>query len=446
PLRPGYLNAGDREPRLAEGSAEGATERGGIVDNGKKSLFPRWRGLSLFLIVFFLIYGSIHAYALLKAKLAFGFGWGTAAALAPVLIALTFTPLIVHFLGKHGMEEAARVASWIGYTWGGLLFLFYWMSLAVDALHFVIRMAGSVSGTGDRAFFLSGKIPFLALVSLSLALGVYSFFEARTIRVERVRIATDKLPASTPRVRIAQISDVHLGLLVRHRKAEAIAEVIRKVDPDLLVSTGDLVDAEINHLEGLAEIFGKIRPPLGKYAVTGNHEFYAGIGQAVSFTQRAGFSLLRGETVAVGNVLRIAGVDDSAGAGRNPAGGPPETEVLGGKPSPLFTVLLKHRPIVSDGSPGLIDLQLSGHTHKGQIFPFRYIVGSPYPNLSGLFSLGSGFLYTSRGTGTWGPPMRFLSPPEVTVIEIERATPGTSESGTPSSPPVPRAKITRPRL
>lgn len=383
--------------------------------------------MSLFLIVFFLIYGSAHAYALLKAKLALGFGWGTATFLVPPLLALTCAPLIVHHLGKHGMEGAARAASWIGYTWMGLLFFFYWMNLAVDALNLVIRLAGSFSGKWDRAFLVSGKAPFIALVSLSLILGAYSFFEARNIGVERVRLLTRKLPESTPRVRIAQISDVHLGLLVRHRKAEAIAGVIRSVDPDILVSTGDLVDAEINHLEGLAEIFGEIRPRLGKFAVTGNHEFYAGIGQALQFTERAGFTVLRGETVTVENLLRIAGVDDPTGAVLGAGVALPEEEVLGGKPSPLYTILLKHRPLLSGRPAGLFDLQLSGHTHKGQIFPFRYLVARPYPNLSGLFPLGGAFLYTSRGTGTWGPPMRFLSSPVVTVIDIERTTePGPS--------------------
>jgi len=207
---------------------------------------------------------------------------------------------------------------------------------------------------------------------------------------------------------------------VRHRKAEAIAELIRGADPDILVSTGDLVDAEINHLEGLAEIFGTIRPPLGKYAVTGNHEFYAGVGQALQFTRRAGFSILRGEAVTVGNILRIAGVDDPTAAALGEGAGRPEKEVLGGTASPMYTILLKHRPLLSDGSRGLFDLQLSGHTHKGQIFPFRYVVGRPFPLLSGLFPFGGAYLYTSRGTGTWGPPMRFLSPPEVTVIDIER--------------------------
>ena len=394
--------------------------------------------MPLFLIAFFVSLGCVHAYALLKAKSALGFGWGTAALLAPLLVALTCAPLIIYFLAKQGMGGAARAASWVGYTWLGLLFFFLWTNLAVDLVNLVLRVAGAVSGRGIHAFLIAGKAPFFALVFLSLALGTYSFLEAREIGIERVRILTDKLPASTPRLRVAQISDVHLGLLVRHRKAERIAEAIRRADPDILVSTGDLVDAEINHLEGLAEILGEIRPRLGKYAVTGNHEFYAGIDQAILFTQRAGFLVLRGEAVTVGNVLRIAGVDDPTG---DPTGARlggnirrQEGAVLGGEPSPVFTILLKHRPQLSRESRGLFDLQLSGHTHKGQIFPFRYAVARVYPNLAGLFPLGGSFLYTSPGTGTWGPPMRFLSPPVVTVIDIERATTSGAGGPVPAAP------------
>lgn len=379
--------------------------------------------MSLFLITVFGVYGSVHVYALLKAKSALAFGWRTAGLIAPPLLALMFAPLIVHFLGKHGMESAARALSWIGYTWAGLLFFFFWTSLVVDAAHLLIRLAGAVSGGAFPASPLTGRTPFLALIVLSVALGGYGFLEAGDIGIERVRILTDKLPASTSRIRIAQISDVHLGMIVRHGKAEQIAGIIRRANPDILVSTGDLVDAKIDHLDGLAEIFREIRPRLGKYAVTGNHEYYAGIGQALSFTRRAGFDLLRGEAIAIGNILRIAGVDDPAGTAAGGDSNRQEREALGGNPNPMFTILLKHRPRVSEDSRGLFDLQLSGHTHKGQIFPFRYAVGRVYPNLSGLFPLGGSFLYTTRGTGTWGPPMRFLSPPIVAVIDIERAPP-----------------------
>ncbi len=380
--------------------------------------------MSLFLITVFTIYGSVHAYALFRAKSALGFGWKTTLLVVPVLGVLAFAPLIVYFLGKHGMETAARAAAWIGYTWAGFIFFFLWTNLAVDAVNLPLRLAGAISGKGSSAYLIAGKGRFFALVALCLALGFYSFLEAREIGIERITIRTDRLPPSVSRIRIAQISDVHLGLIVRNRKAERIASLVKSVEPDIFVSTGDLVDAQINHIEGLAEIFAEIRPRLGKFAVTGNHEFYAGVDQALEFTRRAGFTVLRGEAVTVGETVRIAGVDDPAGSSLGSGMGRAEAGIFGKTRSPLFTVFLKHRPRISGESRGLFDLQLSGHTHNGQIFPFRYMVGRPYPNLSGLFPLGGSFLYTSRGTGTWGPPMRFLSPPVVTVIDIERAPQG----------------------
>lgn len=376
--------------------------------------------VSLFLITFFLVYGSAHAYALLKARSALGFGWTAAAALSPVLLALVGAPLFVYLLGKHGMEGAARAASWIGYPWMGFLFFFVWMNLAVDVAVLAFRLAGAMAGTWSGPISpVAQKAGFFILVALSIVLSAYSFFEARDIGVEHVRIATDKLPASTRRLRIAQISDVHLGLLVRHEKAETIARLVRRADPDIVVSTGDLVDAQINELAGLAEIFAGIHPPLGKFAVTGNHEFYAGIEQALAFTRRAGFVVLRGQAVTAGGILRIAGVDDPAGAAFGELEGRPEDEILKEGPAGMFRLLLKHRPRASVRSRPLFDLQLSGHTHKGQIFPFRYVVARSYPYVNGLYSFGSSHLYTSPGTGTWGPPMRFVARPKVTLIDIE---------------------------
>ena len=377
--------------------------------------------MSLFLLTFFLIYGGTHAYALYKAQAALGLGWKTVLAVIPPLAALLCGPLIVYSLGERGMEGASRAASWIAYTWMGLLFFFVWMNLAVDAANFLARLLSAVFGDGPRPLIAYGRPAFLSLAGLSVVLGIYSFLEASHLRVEHIRILTDKLPAATKRLRVAQISDVHLGLMVRHRTAAAIAGRVREANPDLFVATGDFVDGRIDHLDGLSGIFREIHPPLGKYAVTGNHEFYAGIGPSLDFIRRAGFTVLRGEAVTVGNALRLVGVDDPASQAFGPAPGRSEEELLGNEPSPLFTLLLKHRPYLSPAARKAADLQLSGHTHNGQIFPFRLLVRIRYPLLSGLYESKNGAsLYTSRGTGTWGPPMRFLAPPEVTIIDIER--------------------------
>lgn len=375
--------------------------------------------MSMFLVSFFLVYGGAHAYALVKARCALGFGWGATLAALPFLLALMCAPIIVHHLSKHDLDQAAHVASWIGYLWMGLLFFFVWTNLALDAVNLAARAAGVLAGKGARPAIPYGRTTFLAMAGLAIALGAWSIVEASRIGTDRVRIVTDKLPPSVRRIRIAQISDVHFGLIVRARTAAAIARIVRAAAPDIFVATGDLVDARINHLEGIAEILAPIPAPLGKYAVTGNHEYYAGIEQALDFTRRAGFTVLPGEAVTPGGAIRLAGVDDEAAAAFGRAA-IPESVALGG-PSPLFTVLLKHRPVVRPAAVAPFDLQLSGHTHNGQLFPFRYLVRRVYPHLAGLYRLANGGgLYVSGGTGTWGPPMRFLSPPAVTIIDIER--------------------------
>jgi len=139
----------------------------------------------------------------------------------------------------------------------------------------------------------------------------------------------------------------------------------------------------------------------------------------LSFTEDAGFTVLRGETASAGGIISIAGVDDPTGKYFGHYKGISEKTLLSGLPKDRFTLLLKHVPVIDNNALGLFDLQLSGHTHDGQIFPFNLVVRLFFPKHAGLFHLPhNALLYVSRGSGTWGPPIRFLSPPEVTIIRL----------------------------
>jgi predicted MPP superfamily phosphohydrolase len=374
--------------------------------------------MRIFLVVFFLIYGSIHVYAFLKAKAALSLRVQTLIPLAIFMAAMTAAPAIIRYLERLHFEVIARVISYIAYIWMGILVMFFLLALCIDVYRLLIYLADLLVKTDLSVLSISARTSFFIPLIFALAGSAYGYFEARDIQVEHLTIKSAKIPEQVNPLRIVQISDVHVGLIVREERLRRIIETVKAESPDILVCTGDFVDGQINRLEGLAEILQEVKPKYGQFAITGNHEYYAGLDQALDFIGRAGFTILRGEAVDVAGV-NIAGVDDATGRQFGMLNGHSEKELLSGLDHDKFTVLLKHRPLVLNDTPGLFDLQLSGHTHKGQIFPFSLITKLYYPKHAGLLKLANNaHLYISRGSGTWGPPIRFLSPPEVTVIEL----------------------------
>jgi hypothetical protein len=380
--------------------------------------------MSLFLLTFLSIYGAIHLYLFVKARSAFATSPGVSLAMGLFLTAMVVAPIAVRLLDRHGMHLAGRYLAYLAYTWMGLLFFFFCLSLCLDVYNLSMRVLALLPGSSTGSLVWKGRDSFTFIILAVLFLGGLSGYSAWQIRLERVVLQTMKLPAQVEKITIAQISDVHLGPMVGERRLARIVGLLERVKPDLVVATGDLVDAQMDRLNNLAAMLATLNPPLGKFAIAGNHEFYAGIRQSGIFLRAAGFNLLRNEGFNLNGLINLVGVDDPAGKRRYPENsgvGREEKILLAHSDSERFTLLLKHRPTVEKESLGQFDLQLSGHTHGGQIFPFNLITRLFYPRQTGLhrFDKGSA-LYLSRGTGTWGPPMRFLSPPEVTIIELQR--------------------------
>ena len=333
-------------------------------------------------------------------------------------------PIAVRLLDRHGLPLVSRYLAYVCYTWMGLIFFFFWMSLCLDVFNLGMRILALLAGSSTSRFMWSGKSSFVLLMLCVVILAASSAFSAWQIRLHRVVLQTTKLPAGNSKLTIAQISDVHLGLMVGERRIARIIRLLDRVKPDVVVCSGDLVDAQMDRFDNLAAMLEKIKAPLGKFAVMGNHEFYAGVRQSERFIKAAGFTLLRNEEYIVDDLFRIVGMDDPVGRRRYKENGEVsmrEPDLLSQSNSKTFTILLKHRPTVEYESLGRFDLQLSGHTHGGQIFPFNLVVKHFYPKQNGLYRLDKGsVLYVNRGSGTWGPPMRFLAPPEVTLIELGR--------------------------
>ena len=260
------------------------------------------------------------------------------------------------------------------------------------------------------------------MISIAVMLiAVYGYFASLQIHVERLAFESPKIVMP---VQMVQISDLHLGLLSDERYCQKVVDEINALDADIIVSTGDLVDMQMDHLDGLGQLMSSIRARRGKYAVLGNHEALAGIQGSRKFTERVGFKLLSNSGVTIDNAVNLVGVDDPAAEESVRQSSVNEPALLKQFDNGLYTILLKHQPVVEQKSKGLFDLQLSGHTHGGQIFPFSLLIHLFYKAPFGLSQLGdNSWLYVSRGTGTWGPPMRVLARPEITLIRLQREAP-----------------------
>ncbi len=377
--------------------------------------------MRLFLTTFFIIYGSFYLYFFLKFRLAFASlatGWYVFLGL---FLALMFLgPVLIHVVEALRQDWIAATFARIVYIWMGFLFLFLCLSLLGDfyggtahLLHLVTHEKWTVPVPGIRTSFLT-------FAGVAAMIGIYGIHEAGQIRIERLIIPTEKLSPERDRFRIVQISDLHLGITTRPEQVRRIVAAISEAEPDLLVCTGDLMDGQPDSFAPNLEPFQRIAPPYGKFAVMGNHEFYVGLERSVKWITWAGFRVLRDETADVAKMIRLIGIDDHE-AFRHSDKFTERIKVFDAvrRDDNRFTIFLKHRPLFVPKIAKIADLQLSGHTHRGQIFPFGLFTRLAFPYHSGLYTFKNGFqLYVSRGTGTWGPPMRFLSPPEITVIDL----------------------------
>ncbi len=377
--------------------------------------------MTAFLVFYLAIYGSMNGYVLWRARAALSLGVRGTVLLGCWLLLMILAPVLMRLCERANIEGTARVMAWTGWCWLGLLFLFICASLVFDLLRGAEALAGMAFGPRATGLAPGVKLSFFLALSLSLAGNVYGFFEARAVRTEHLVIRSAKVPKEVGRFRVVQISDVHFGLILRRGLMSRIARAVEAAQPDLLVSTGDLVDGEPASLDGLSDRLAALPARVGKFAVTGNHEFYAGIERALAFTRKAGFTVLRQEKLNIGDWLTVVGVDDPAGSHlKNGGGAPDERPILATVDVSRFVILLKHQPIVAHGAAGRFGLQLSGHLHGGQIFPFNFVARLSYPFWCGLTKLPEGGeIYVSRGTGTWGPPVRLFAPPEITVIDLE---------------------------
>ncbi len=304
-------------------------------------------------------------------------------------------------------------------TWASLLAIGSFSSLFVLTLVRDVALAvGAASLEGFRDYS-AVAVPVLAALAT-----VAGFVNARRrARVKRVDVPITNLPAPLHGFSIAQISDIHVGATIKREYLDGIVDAVNGLRADMIAVTGDLVDGSVRQLARHTAPLARLSARHGAFFVTGNHEYYSGAGAWVNEVRRLGLSVLMNEHVVLeheGAAVVVAGVTDYGAHHFDPAHrSDPEAAIAGAPSDAGVKVLLAHQPRSAfAAAPAGFDLQLSGHTHGGQFFPWIFLVRLQQPFTAGLHRLGKLWVYISRGTGYWGPPKRLGAPSEITYLRL----------------------------
>ena len=384
----------------------------------------------MFFVVLGTVLGLMHLYVwkrLIKDTTRGRTRWVCTAVLVALLLWLVATLLLPRLLG---WREPAWLA-WPGYVWFGLVVYLFLTLLVLEPVRLALRgwakrkpspTTAAEPAAMNRRLFLAraGAVAAGAASVGVVAVGMVSALGPPDLL--RLPVRLRRLDPAFSGFRIAVVSDIHLGPLAGRAHTERIVRMINQAEPDLVAIVGDLVDGTVEELGAAAEPLQDLVSRDGAFFVTGNHEYF--VDDTASWLielERLGVQPLRNENTVIRRgaaAFDLVGVNDVAGQQRS---NPPDFDrALSGVDGSRPTILLAHQPVqVAEASARGVDLQLSGHSHGGQMWPFHYVVRAVQPSLAGLSSVDKTQLYVTRGAGFWGPPVRVGAPPDITVLSLE---------------------------
>ena len=345
---------------------------------------------------------------------------GTANTLIAIVLVLSAVAIPASMLTRSLPRHIADRIAWVGFFFMGAFSSFFVVTLLRDVvLLFAMIFAG------DR---MSEVRQVSAIVGVALAgsMTLLGFINARRrARVVTRDVPIENLPDALHGFSIVQISDVHVGATIKRDYVQAIVDAVNALEPDAIAVTGDIVDGQVRDLAPHVAPLAHLRAKHGAFLVTGNHEYYSGEAQWTREFRRLGLRVLMNEHVALTRgdaTLVLAGVADFSAHHFNPAQKSDPAAALAGAPAAHAKVLLAHQPRSAPAAAEAgFDLQLSGHTHGGQFWPWNHFVRFQQPYTAGLHRLNRLWIYISRGTGYWGPPKRFGAPSEITRLRLIKA-------------------------
>ena len=351
-------------------------------------------------------------------------------------LTLTIVGLYVSFPATFFLRQAAPGVAlplyWVAMVWLGLQLLLLVVLGATDLARLAVTASLGISGNAapldaERRLVLA-RIFAGAVASVAVGLGLIAVRSGLArVALREIAVRLPRLPSTLDGTTIVQLSDVHVGPTIRRDFIEEIVERTNALKPDVIAITGDLVDGTVEELREHVKPLSQLKARYGVYFVTGNHEYYSGAEEWCAELERLGIRVLRNERVSIGDgadSFDLAGVDDFQAHQFGNGHGADLPRALAGRDKTRELVLLAHQPkAIHEAANAGVGLQLSGHTHGGQIWPWSYLVRLQQPVVSGLARFKETWVYVSNGTGYWGPPMRLGAPAELTRVVLQAENP-----------------------
>ncbi len=332
-----------------------------------------------------------------------------------------FAFLAVSYIASVFLERAdiivlGKPLSWIGSFWIAAFIYFLILVATIDILRLVNHFLHFFPEVIGRDSAVTARVTALSVILIVAAIVVYGFINAQIIRVRTFEFNLAKQAGARKTLNIAMASDIHLSSIINSSRVRHIVDKLNSLSPDIVLLPGDIVDGDLNPVihQNLGESLRQIRAPLGVYAITGNHEYIGGVEKACEYIVAHGIRMLRDSTVFVDNSFYIVGREDRSARKRKTL-----AELMENVDKKYPIILMDHQPFhLEEAAVNGIDLQLSGHTHYGQFWPFNHITNMVYELAYGYILKGSTHIYVSSGVGTWGPPIRIIADPEIVNIKL----------------------------
>ncbi len=378
--------------------------------------------LLLFFTIFFSVYGAANYYVFVRARGVFPPGTFSGALFLPVFLFVVLAFPVARFGERIWVGPPTNALIWIGSFWLAALVYFLMLLGLLDLAGFLGRRLGVLDPVGSNSRLVHyGAVILCITVGFVLAAG---FVNSRLPRIRSYNIELELRGRPRPAVPNPMVltlaTDIHLGTTLGASGLDRIIRLINSTDPDLVILGGDIVDEDMGPVlqRDMGEKLLQLRSRLGVFAVTGNHEYIGGAERACAYLTRHGVRMLRDQWVDVKGLWLIGREDRSIRSFTDRTRLPLEAIVEQAKPAgPIL--LIDHQPFDLDRAVGAgVDLQLSGHTHHGQLWPFSLITGAIYEQDWGYLRKGKTQYYVSCGAGTWGPPVRTTSRPEIVVLRV----------------------------